>query len=93
FFVLGAYGGVNVVLASFYPSDLRAAGIGWTKSVGRVGTLIAPVLIGLGLSAGIAETSIMSMFALPSSLAALSLLGIALAARHGGPASGSGASR
>lgn len=91
FFVLGAYGGVNVVLASYYPSDLRAAGIGWTKSVGRIGTLIAPVLIGLGLSAGIAETSIMSLFALPSSLAVVSLLGIALAARHG-PAPASGAS-
>jgi MFS family permease len=82
FFVLGAYGGVNVVLASYYPPDLRAAGIGWTKSVGRVGTLIAPVLIGLGLSAGIAETSIMSLFALPSAVAALSLLAIALAARQ-----------
>jgi hypothetical protein len=57
--------------------------------VGRIGTLIAPVLIGLGLSAGIAETSIMSLFALPSSLAVVSLLGIALAARHGAaPASG-----
>jgi len=41
------------------------------------------------LSAGIAETSIMSLFALPSSLAGLSRLGIALAARHGpAPASG-----
>ena len=34
FFVLGAYGGVNVVLATFYPAPLRATGIGWTKSVG-----------------------------------------------------------
>jgi MFS family permease len=79
FFVLGAYGGVNVVLASFYPDDLRAHGIGWAKSVGRLGTVIAPVLIGWGLSAGITETSIMSLFAVPALVAAASLLVIAFA--------------
>jgi len=78
FFVLGSYGGVNVVLAGFYPASLRAAGIGWTKSVGRIGTLVTPVLIGFGLSAGIAETSIMSMFALPALLSAVSLVVIAV---------------
>jgi MFS family permease len=81
FFTLGAYGGVNVVLATFYPDHLRALGIGWTKSVGRVGTLIAPVLIGLGLTAGIAETTVMSLFAAPAAVAALSLVAIAMAAR------------
>jgi len=84
FFVLGAYGGVNVVLASFYPGYLRAAGIGWTKSVGRVGTLVAPVLIGLGLSAGINETTVMSFFALPALLAVVALGVIAWATRRAG---------
>jgi MFS family permease len=82
FFVLGAYGGVNVVLASFYPDDLRAVGIGWAKSIGRLGTVIAPVLIGAGLSAGIAETSIMSLFAVPAVIAALSLITIAAQLRR-----------
>jgi MFS family permease len=82
FFVLGSYGGVNVVLASFYPDYLRAIGIGWTKSVGRIGTLVAPVLIGLGLSAGINETTVMSLFALPALLAVISLGVIALAERR-----------
>lgn len=77
FFVLGAYGGINVVLATFYPAHLRATGIGWTKSVGRVGTLVAPVAIGAGLSVGMAETTIMSLFAVPALLAALSLTVIA----------------
>jgi len=82
FFILGAYGGVNVVLASFYPDMLRAVGIGWTKSVGRVGTLVAPVLIGAGLSAGMAETTIMSLFAVPAGLAVVSLGVIASCARR-----------
>jgi MFS transporter, AAHS family, 4-hydroxybenzoate transporter len=77
FFVLGAYGGINVVLATFYPASLRAPGIGWSKSVGRIGTLIAPVLIGVALGAGIAETSIMSLFALPALVAMGTLIVIA----------------
>jgi hypothetical protein len=56
FFSLGAYGGVNVVLAGFYPDTLRATGIGWAKSVGRLGTVIAPILIGFALAAGMSST-------------------------------------
>ena len=74
FFVLGAYGGVNVVLASYYPEAVRAIGIGWTKSVGRIGTIIAPILIGIALSSGVRETTVMSLFALPAALATLSLV-------------------
>lgn len=74
FFVLGAYGGINVVLAAFYPPVIRATGIGWAKSVGRFGTLIAPVLIGAGLGAGMAGTTILSLFAAPALLAALCLV-------------------
>lgn len=73
FFSLGAYGGVNVVLAGFYPDALRATGIGWAKSVGRIGTVIAPILIGFALAAGASETRVMSVFAVPAVLAAVTL--------------------
>ena len=69
------------MLASFYPESLRAVGIGWAKSVGRIGTVIAPVLIGISLSAGIAETTVMSLFALPALVAAGTLAVIALTTR------------
>lgn len=77
FFFLGAYGGVNVVLTSYYPSWLRAVGIGWTKTVSRAGTILAPVLIGLALSAGVAEASIMSWSLVPICLAVVALVVIA----------------
>ncbi len=78
FFSLGAYGGVNVVLAGFYPDPLRATGIGWAKSVGRLGTVVAPVLIGLSLAAGVPGPSVMSLFAIPALIAALALVAISL---------------
>ena len=74
FFALGAYGGVNVILASFYPYRLRSTGIGWAKSIGRIGTVAAPVLIGFQLQAGIAETTVLASFAAPAVLAAIALL-------------------
>lgn len=78
FFVLGAYGGINVVLATAYAADVRAIGIGWAKSIGRVGTLVAPVLIGVALQAGMAGTSILSLFAVPALVGALALVVIGL---------------
>lgn len=82
FFVLGAYGGINVVLASFYDADIRATGIGWAKSIGRIGTLVAPVMIGTALTLGMAQTTIMSLFAVPAALAVLFLAVIALDGRR-----------
>lgn len=81
FFALGAYGGVNVVLAGFYPPATRALGIGVTKSVGRVGTVAAPILIGIALSAGMAAETVMSLFAIPAAVAAAALIVIAAANR------------
>jgi AAHS family 4-hydroxybenzoate transporter-like MFS transporter len=77
FFALGAYAGINVILATFYPGHLRALGIGLTKSVGRVGTVVAPIAIGFALSAGMRETMVISLFAVPTTISALALLAIA----------------
>jgi MFS family permease len=81
FFSLGAYGGVNVVLAAFYTDPLRATGIGWAKSVGRLGTVIAPIMIGLALSAGMRASAVMELFAIPALLAVVALGAIALTHR------------
>lgn len=78
FFVLGAYGGVNVVLAGYYPPSLRALGIGWAKSVGRLGTIVAPILIGFALMQGMQGTTVMSLFAVPAFLAAVAVLVVGL---------------
>jgi MFS transporter, AAHS family, 4-hydroxybenzoate transporter len=74
FFFLGAYGGINVVLASYYPEALSAIGIGLTKSVSRIGTIVAPILIGLALDAGMMPAAVMSLFAAPAVVAVGTLL-------------------
>jgi MFS transporter, AAHS family, 4-hydroxybenzoate transporter len=74
FFMLGGYGGLNVVLAGYYPADLRAVGIGWTKSVSRLGTVLPPVVIGFALSEGIRSETIVAAFAVPAVLIMVALL-------------------
>lgn len=76
FFMLGAYGGINVVLAGYYPTRLRAVGIGWAKSVGRLGTILPPIAIGYGLSQGMKAETIVSLFAVPAFLVMAALLSI-----------------
>ena len=76
FFILGAYGGVNVVVVSYYPAELRGLGAGWAKSVGRTINILTPILIGIALARGFAEQDLLSMFAIPAAMVMLSLLGI-----------------
>ncbi|MEO6368827.1 MAG: MFS transporter, partial [Steroidobacteraceae bacterium] len=74
FFMLGAYGGINVVLAGYYPAALRAFGVGCAKSAGRLGTVLPPIAIGYGLSQGMKAETIVSLFAVPAVLVTLALL-------------------
>lgn len=75
---LGAYSGINVVLADFYPANLRAVGVGWTKSVGRLGTVLAPIIIGQALEEGISEATVTSLFAVPAVLTLFAYVTVAL---------------
>jgi predicted MFS family arabinose efflux permease len=74
FFMLGGYGGLNVVLAGYYPTDLRAVGVGWAKSVGRLGTVLPPLAIGYALSQGLKAEALVSAFAVPAFLIMTALL-------------------
>ena len=74
FFMLGAYGGMNVVLAGYYPTALRAFGVGCAKSAGRLGTVLPPIAVGYGLSQGIKAETIVSLFAVPAVVVMVALL-------------------
>jgi AAHS family 4-hydroxybenzoate transporter-like MFS transporter len=44
FLVLGIQSGLNVVGAMMYPTSLRANGSGWQLGIGRVGSIVGPLL-------------------------------------------------
>jgi len=76
FFMLGAYGGLNVLMTEYYPPALRAVGIGWTKSVSRLGTVLTPMAIGYGLAQGVSSRTMVSLFAVPACLIVAALVAI-----------------
>jgi AAHS family 4-hydroxybenzoate transporter-like MFS transporter len=52
FMIIGAQGGLNALAASFYPTSMRSTGVGWALGIGRIGSIIGPLLGGMFLSFG-----------------------------------------
>jgi AAHS family 4-hydroxybenzoate transporter-like MFS transporter len=48
--VQGAQAGLNALVAEFYPTAIRSTGVGWALGVGRIGSIVGPVLGGVMLS-------------------------------------------
>ena len=49
FAVQGAQGGLSAVAATFYPISIRSTGIGWCLGIGRIGSIVGPMLGGVML--------------------------------------------
>lgn len=52
FFNLGAWGALYAVTPEIYPTSLRATGAGWAAGVGRIASIIAPLLVPIMLLSG-----------------------------------------
>jgi MFS transporter, AAHS family, 4-hydroxybenzoate transporter len=50
FIVQAAQGGLNALAATVYPTAIRATGVGWALGVGRVGSIVGPMLGGMMLA-------------------------------------------
>jgi AAHS family 4-hydroxybenzoate transporter-like MFS transporter len=50
FCVVGAQSGSNALAASLYPTLLRSTGVGWALGIGRIGSIVGPVIGGILLA-------------------------------------------
>jgi len=64
---VGAQNCNNGIAAKFYPTEIRATGVGWALAVGRIGSIIGPAVGGLLLATG---PDAVFMFAMVPPLAA-----------------------
>jgi AAHS family 4-hydroxybenzoate transporter-like MFS transporter len=74
FTVQGAQAGLNVLAASFYPTAIRSTGVGWALGVGRIGSIVGPVLGGMMLSIEWHAQQIFLAGAIPCLCAGVSIL-------------------
>lgn len=52
FFNLGAWGALYAITPEQYPTAIRGTGAGWAAGVGRIASIIAPLLVPVMLAAG-----------------------------------------
>lgn len=63
FFNLGAWGVIYTYTPELYPTAIRALGSGWAAGFGRIGGMLAPMLVGVLLTSGAPINLIFVMFA------------------------------
>jgi len=63
FFNLGAWGVIYTYTPELYPTSIRALGSGWAAGFGRIGGMLAPMLVGVLLVHGAPMDIIFAMFA------------------------------
>lgn len=63
FFNLGAWGVIYTYTPEMYPTSIRALGSGWAAGFGRIGGMLAPMLVGVLLANGVEMDFIFLMFA------------------------------
>ena len=63
FFNLGAWGVIYTYTPEMYPTSIRALGSGWAAGFGRIGGMLAPMLVGVLLANGAEMNLIFAMFA------------------------------
>ena len=74
FCVVGGQGGINALAAGFYPTSIRSTGVGWALGIGRIGSIVGPMLAGLMLSAGWKPHQVFLAGAIPALCAAIAVL-------------------
>jgi MFS transporter, AAHS family, 4-hydroxybenzoate transporter len=71
---VGAQNCNNGNVAKFYPTEIRATGVGWALAVGRNGSILGPAVGGMILASGLPIQSIFLVATLPPLVAAAAYL-------------------
>ncbi len=81
FGISGGQTGISAVGVDLYPTAARATGLGWAYGVGRIGSIVGPAVGGLLIAAGLASTTIFSLTIIPTILAAVGIVILAVRRR------------
>ena len=74
--VIGGQTVSNALSADYYPTAIRATGVGWSLGIGRVGSIIGPILGGFLLSYGGAARHVFWAAAIPALVAMLAAMAV-----------------
>jgi AAHS family 4-hydroxybenzoate transporter-like MFS transporter len=80
--VIGGQTASNALAAELYPTPIRSTGVGWALGIGRVGSILGPILGGVLLSYGGDARRTFWAAAVPALIAACAALAIGSNARR-----------
>ena len=84
---LGIIGGQNAshaLSSEFYPTRMRATGVGWALGIGRIGSIVGPILGGQLLALGTGTRQVFWAAAVPAIIASIASACVAIV-RQGEP--------
>jgi AAHS family 4-hydroxybenzoate transporter-like MFS transporter len=81
FCVIGAQTGANVLAAESYSTAVRSTGVGWALGIGRVGSIVGPLVGGLLLSSALEVKRVFWVAAVPAVIAAMASFALTLRSR------------
>jgi MFS transporter, AAHS family, 4-hydroxybenzoate transporter len=77
--ILGGQTNLNAISGRFYPTFIRSNGVGWANGVGRIGSILGPVIGGILIGADFSVSRLFIVAALPPLCAAVACFGLARA--------------
>src|SRR3982075_3720338 len=91
FCMVGGQIAANALAAGFYPTSIRATGVGWALGIGRVGSILGPLVGGALLTAKWSTGSVFMAAATAALCAALAAFSLSRLAGMGGNRQGAAA--
>jgi MFS transporter, AAHS family, 4-hydroxybenzoate transporter len=70
FCIVGGQIGSNALTATFYPTAIRSTGVGWALGIGRIGSIVGPLIGGIMLARNMETQPLFAVAAIPALIAA-----------------------
>ncbi len=83
FCIVGGQIAANALTATYYPTAIRSTGMGWALGIGRVGSIVGPLIGGGMLAAKVGVDTLFMVAAIPALIAAVAALALVRVARTG----------
>jgi AAHS family 4-hydroxybenzoate transporter-like MFS transporter len=75
--IIGGQNASHALSSEFYPTHMRSTGVGWALGIGRIGSIVGPLVGGLLLAQNAQMRDIFWAAVIPALIAAAAAAGIA----------------
>ncbi len=76
FGLIGGQAAANALAATSYPTEVRSTGVGWALGVGRIGSIVGPLVGGALMAARVDIGRLFLLASVPAAVAALALIAL-----------------